>query len=56
MATNTPPPYFPQGSLSPPDQRRYRRFKLIAFLVCLLIVLLLASLGVGIWFVIRMAF
>jgi hypothetical protein len=29
MATTTPPPYFPQGSLSPPDDNRYRKFKLI---------------------------
>jgi hypothetical protein len=28
MATYTPPPYFPQGSLAPPDKRRYRKFKL----------------------------
>jgi hypothetical protein len=29
MATYTPPPYFPQSSLSPPDEKRYRKFKLI---------------------------
>lgn len=29
MATYTPPPYFPQSSLSPPDENRYRKFKLI---------------------------
>lgn len=29
MATYTPPPYFPQSSLSPPDDKRYRKFKLI---------------------------
>ncbi len=28
MATYTPPPYFPQSSLSPPDEKRYRKFKL----------------------------
>jgi len=26
---NRPPPYFPQNQLSPPDERRYRKFKLI---------------------------
>ncbi|KXJ99189.1 MAG: hypothetical protein UZ17_ACD001002449 [Acidobacteria bacterium OLB17] len=26
---NRPPPYFPQNQLSPPDEKRYRRFKLI---------------------------
>src|SRR5439155_3408455 len=25
MATDRPPPYFPQGTLSPPDEGRYRR-------------------------------
>jgi hypothetical protein len=29
MATYTPPPYFPQSSLSPPDEKRYRKFKLV---------------------------
>jgi hypothetical protein len=42
MATYTPPPYFPQSSLSPPDQNRYRKFKLI---VAGLVVLLLLVLG-----------
>jgi len=39
MATYTPPPYFPQSSLSPPDEHRYRKFKLI---IAGVIVLLLA--------------
>lgn len=26
---NRPPPYFPQNQLSPPDEKRYRKFKLI---------------------------
>ncbi|HEY8205058.1 MAG TPA: hypothetical protein VIF81_10060 [Pyrinomonadaceae bacterium] len=39
MATYTPPPYFPQSSLSPPDQNRYRKFKLV---IAGLIVFLLA--------------
>lgn len=42
MATYTPPPYFPQSSLSPPDQNRYRKFKLI---VAGVVILLLAMLG-----------
>ena len=41
MATSTPPPYFPQSSLSPPDEKRYRKFKLavvgiVAFLLCII--------------------
>jgi hypothetical protein len=42
MATYTPPPYFPQSSLSPPDKNRYRKFKLM---VAGTMVLLLAILG-----------
>ena len=29
MATYTPPPYFPQSSLAPPDKHRYQKFKLV---------------------------
>jgi len=42
MATYTPPPYFPQSSLSPPDEHRYRKFKLM---IGGMIVLLLAIIG-----------
>ncbi len=27
MPTETPPPYFPQGSLMPPDPNRWRKIK-----------------------------
>lgn len=53
MATYTPPPYFPQESLAPPDPKRYRKFKLIVVLICLALVLLLTGLATGIWFLIR---
>ena len=42
MATYTPPPYFPQSSLSPPDKNRYLKFKLA---VAGAIVLLLGIVG-----------
>jgi hypothetical protein len=42
MATYTPPPYFPQSSLSPPDKNRYLKFKLF---VAGMIILLLAIIG-----------
>lgn len=42
MATYTPPPYFPQSSLSPPDENRYRKFKMI---IAGIVVLLLAIVG-----------
>ena len=56
MATYTPPPYFPQGSLAPPDKSRYRKFKLIMALVGLLVVGLIAAVGYGIWYLITRMF
>ena len=53
MATYTPPPYFPQGSLSPPDPNRYRKFKLIMAAVAAIIVILLAALGFAVWYLFR---
>jgi len=53
MATTTPPPYFPQGSLAPPDAKRYRNFKLAVFGIAVLIVLALAGVGVAIWYLTR---
>jgi len=53
MATYTPPPYFPQGSLAPPDARRYRKFKMLVTLAIVLIVLLLVGLGIGIWYLVK---
>jgi cell division septal protein FtsQ len=53
MATYTPPPYFPQGSLAPPDKNRYRRFKLMMALFGLVLVLLLGVAGVGVWYLIK---
>jgi hypothetical protein len=53
MATYTPPPYFPQGSLAPPDKRRYRKFKLLITALAVSLVLILAAAGYGIWYLIR---
>ena len=55
MATYTPPPYFPQGSLAPPDKNRYRKFKLVITLLAVLLVLLLAGAGFGVWYLIKWA-
>ncbi|MGH9946552.1 MAG: hypothetical protein ACRD6X_05070 [Pyrinomonadaceae bacterium] len=43
---NRPPPYFPQNQLSPPDDKRYRRFKLV---IGALIFILLVALAGGIY-------
>jgi flagellar basal body-associated protein FliL len=53
MATYTPPPYFPQGSLAPPDKNRYRKFKLIIALVCLVFLLVLGGVGIAIWYFVK---
>jgi len=53
MATYTPPPYFPQASLAPPDKKRYRKFKVVVAFICLLILLVMAGLGVGIWYLVK---
>jgi hypothetical protein len=53
MATYTPPPYFPQSSLSPPDETRYRRFKLIVASVIILVVGVLAGAITGIVYLIK---
>lgn len=56
MATHTPPPYFPQSSLAPPDKNRYRKFKLVVTAVVVLVVLLLAGAGVGVWYLVKSLF
>ena len=55
MATYTPPPYFPQGSLAPPDKNRYRKFKLIVFAIVVFLFLLLCGIGWGVWHLLRSA-
>jgi hypothetical protein len=56
MATSTPPPYFPQGSLSPPDEERYRKFKLVIFGGALLLLVLFAGAIVGLMYLIKWLF
>jgi len=53
MATYTPPPYFPQGSLAPPDKRRYRKFKLLMTFLAFVLILLIGAAGYGIWHLIK---
>ncbi|MGB7924040.1 MAG: hypothetical protein WCF57_12405 [Pyrinomonadaceae bacterium] len=56
MATYTPPPYFPQGSLSPPDKGRYRRFKLVVWGLILLLLLLIGGGIVGLVYLLEWLF
>lgn len=53
MATYTPPPYFPQNSLAPPDKNRYRKFKFLLAAAVLIVVTLLAGIAFGAWYLLR---
>jgi len=53
MATYTPPPYFPQSSLSPPSAARYRKFKVIAALIIIALLALLGGAITGVVYLIR---
>jgi cytoskeletal protein RodZ len=56
MATYTPPPYFPQSSLTPPDKNRYRKFKLVMALVSVVLIVVLGAVGLGIWYLVKLLF
>ena len=56
MATYTPPPYFPQSSLSPPDEKRYRKFKLIMFSVAIALLLIIGGAIAGIIYLMKALF
>jgi hypothetical protein len=53
---NRPPPYFPQNQLSPPDENRYRKFKLVVAGVAAVCVLLLTGIGFGLYYLISWLF
>lgn len=53
---NRPPPYFPQNQLSPPDPNRYKKFKLVVAGIIAAVVLLLAGLGIGLYYLITWLF
>jgi len=53
---NRPPPYFPQNQLSPPDEKRYRKFKLIVALLAVVLVGILGAVGYGIYYLIASLF
>lgn len=49
---NRPPPYFPQNQLSPPDEKRYKKFKFIVGAAIVGLILLLVAAGVGIYYLV----
>lgn len=53
---NRPPPYFPQNQLSPPDEKRYARFKLIMTGVVIALIAVLVGLGFGVYYLVRWLF
>jgi len=53
---NRPPPYFPQSQLSPPDENRYRKFKMMAAGAIVFLILLLVGAGFGIYYLLRWLF
>jgi hypothetical protein len=53
MATYTPPPYFPQSSLSPPYKNRYRKFKLMVAGAIVLLLVILGGAITGVVYLIR---
>ena len=53
---NRPPPYFPQNQLSPPDENRYAKFKLVVAGLIVALLAVLAGLGFGIYYLIRWLF
>lgn len=50
---NRPPPYFPQSQLSPPDPKRYLKFKIIMALIGLFVLLGFIGAGIGIYYLIQ---
>lgn len=53
---NRPPPYFPQNQLSPPDEGRYKKFKLILAAVIVGALVLLTAIGLGVYYLITLLF
>jgi hypothetical protein len=53
---NRPPPYFPQNQLSPPDEKRYVKFKLMMTGLAIALVAVLVGIGFGIYYLVRWLF
>ena len=50
---NRPPPYFPQSQLSPPDDKRYAKFKFVVVGLIIGLIAILTGLGFGLYYLIR---
>ena len=51
-----PPPYFPQSSLSPKDENRYRKFKIIVGILAAAGILILIGAVVGAYYLVTWLF
>lgn len=49
---NRPPPYFPQNPLSPPDENRYRKFKIIVGIAAIVLILAAGGIFYGVYYLI----
>ncbi len=47
-----PPPYFPQNQLSPPDENRYKKLKIIFAAAIVILVLIVGAAGYGLYYLI----
>ena len=47
---NRPPPYFPQNQLSPPDEKRYRKFKMFVGIAIFALILIATGIGFGLYY------
>ncbi|MEO6334061.1 MAG: hypothetical protein ABIO91_03685 [Pyrinomonadaceae bacterium] len=47
---NRPPPYFPQNQLSPPDEKRFKRFKILMGAGVAILILIVVGIGYGIYY------
>ncbi|MBK9153121.1 MAG: hypothetical protein IPM25_02690 [Chloracidobacterium sp.] len=53
---NRPPPYFPQNQLSPPDEGRYRKFKLIVAGLVIALIVIVSGIAYGAYYLISSLF
>lgn len=51
---NRPPPYFPQNQLSPPDEKRFLKFKIMIGTLIVLLISGLVGIGFGIYYLITL--
>ena len=53
---NRPPPYFPQNQLSPPDEKRYRKFKMFVGMGIVALILIATGIGFALYYFVSWLF